>query len=99
MHMKSILLLFIAILLFCVFGHSVTAQLKELTADQMLHGNRNALLNELPEVGGWKDDTHYILYKPVLKHYDTVLVNVTTGKEEHYIAPDKASVYIKNNDI
>ena len=97
--MRNIFLAFIAYSCFVFLHTQPTAQLKELTADQMLHGNTNGLLNDLPKVGGWKDDTHYILYKPMIKDYDTVLVNVTTGKEEHYVAPDKATVYIKNNDV
>lgn len=64
----------------------------------MLHGNTYGLLNELPKVGGWKDDTHYILYNSG-KSFDTVLVDVSTGREEHYIVPDKPEVYIKNNDV
>lgn len=64
----------------------------------MLHENMKGLLNDLPKVGGWKDDTHYILYKPD-KGFDTVLVDISTGKEEHYIAPRTAMVYIKDSDI
>ncbi len=55
------------------FSTGIFAQLKQLTADQMLHENTNGLLKELPEIGGWKDDTNYILYRPVNKGFDTVL--------------------------
>ena len=78
------------------------AQQKELTTEQMLKGNTKGLLNDLPKVGGWKDDTHYILYKPLAdRKYDTVLVDAKTGKEEHYTATaeSKATVSIKDGDI
>src|SRR5215831_3132892 len=53
------------------------AQLKDLTADQMLHGKTEGILKPLPKIGGWKDDTHYILYKQSGIGYDTVLTDVT----------------------
>jgi dipeptidyl-peptidase 4 len=85
-----------------LFSVQATAQLKELTTDQMLKGNTKGLINELPKVGGWKDDTHYILYKPLGdKKYDTVLADAKSGKEMHYTAPveTKATVSLKENDI
>jgi len=92
------------ILLTCIafYGINASAQLKELTADQMLKGNTKDLINELPKIGGWKDDTHYILYKPLGdKKYDTVFVDAKTGKEEHYasLTNVSASVSVKENDI
>ncbi|HXL56699.1 MAG TPA: DPP IV N-terminal domain-containing protein, partial [Chitinophagaceae bacterium] len=97
--MRNIFLRLISIYLFCVSVNISAAQLKELTADQMLHGNTKGLLNDLPEVGGWKDDSHYILYKPLDKGYDTVIADVITGKVEHYVVPEKATVFVKNNDV
>jgi len=96
--MRNISLQFIAVSLLCVFANSATAQLKELTTAQMLHGNTKGLLNDLPKIGGWKDETHYVLYK-LNKDFDTVVVDVSTGKEEHYIAPGKTMVYIKDSDV
>ena len=87
---------------FILFSINTSAQLKELTTDQMLKGSTKGLINELPKIGGWKDDTHYILYKPLAdKKYDTVLVDAKSGKEVHYKAPveTKATVSVKANDI
>src|SRR4051812_42071801 len=94
----------ICILLTCtaLYAFNASAQLKQLTADQMLKGNTQGLINEIPKVGGWKDDSHYILYKPLGdKKYDTVFVDVKTGKEEHYasLTDVSASVSVKANDI
>jgi len=81
------------------FVNITDAQLKELTADQMLHGKTPSILKPIPKAGGWKDDAHYILYKPTDAGYDTVLVSVSDGKEIH-LKPDKRpSVYIKDKDI
>lgn len=79
----------------CVVTSIVHAQLKQLTVDQMLHDKTNSLLKPLPKVGGWKDDTHYILYKKS----DTVIADVATGKETHYTSEAKPRVYINNGEI
>ncbi|WP_196989873.1 S9 family peptidase [Panacibacter microcysteis] len=87
---------------FVLLASQSFAQQKELTTDQMLKGNTKGLLNELPKVGGWKDDAHYILLKPLGdRKYDTVLVDAKTGKETHYIATpeNKPVVLLKENDI
>ena len=97
--MRNISLGFIHACLLSIFINSANAQLKELTADQMLHGNTKGILNDLPKVGGWKDGTHYILYKPLESGYDTVLIDAETGKEEHYAVLNKATVYVRNNDV
>ncbi|NNV56080.1 S9 family peptidase [Limnovirga soli] len=88
------------ILLACIVL-TAQAQLKPLTADQMLKGNTKGIIETLPKVGGWKDDTHYILYKPLDKGFDTVLVDAVKGTETPYtaVADAKASVAVKNNDI
>jgi dipeptidyl-peptidase-4 len=82
-----------------VFGTSVNAQLKDLTAAQMLHEKTQSILKQLPKIGGWKDDTHYILIKPADDGYDTVLTDVASGKEIKYSGDVKATAFVKNNDI
>ena len=93
MRKNNFFIFFTAATLFVI---NASAQLKELSANQMLHGQTKGLLNDLPKIGGWKDDTHYVLYKL----QDTVLVDAKTGKEEHYTTSHvKATVTVKNNDI
>jgi len=97
--MKKVVLLLPCIVLYTL---NVSAQQKELSTDQMLKGNTRGLINDLPKLGGWKDDKHYILYKPLAERkFDTVFVDAKTGKEEHYasLTNISASVSIKANDI
>lgn len=75
------------------------AQLKQLTADQMLHGKTEGLLNEMPKIISWADGSHYILAKPKTLAGDTVLVDAATGSEMHYSKKISATVFIKNNDV
>lgn len=82
-----------------VFIRSADAQVKELTADQMLYGKTQGILKPLPKVGGWKDDTHFILYKPTGTGYDTVLASVSDSKEISIKADKKASIYVKDKDV
>jgi dipeptidyl-peptidase-4 len=81
------------------FVKTGNAQLKELTADQMLHGNTKGIVKELPKIKGWKDDTHYILYKPTSAGYDTLLTEVLSGKETHYTREQRDTVYMKDKDV
>jgi len=97
--MRDLLSKFLFVISVFGFVNITNAQVKELTADQMLHGKTKDILKPLPKVGGWKDDTHYILYKPTDAGYDTVLVSVSDGKEISFKPDKRPSVYIKDKDI
>jgi len=97
--MRNRLSKFLFIIQVFVFANIVNAQVKELTADQMLHGKTKDILKPLPKVAGWKDDTHYILYKPTDSGYDTVLVSISDGKQIPFKPDKKPSVYIKDKEV
>lgn len=73
------------------------AQLRNLSADQMLNGKTEGILKTLPQVIGWDDDTHYIL----VNNKDTVSVDVRSGEASTYVKKPSSSpvVRIKQNDI
>ncbi len=78
----------------------VIAQQKELSIAQMLRNNRNGLMNELPRIAGWKDDTHYLLARTTPTQTDTLVVDVKTGQEQPGTgAAKQAEVFVRNNDI
>ncbi|MGI8951917.1 MAG: S9 family peptidase [Chitinophagaceae bacterium] len=92
----------IAICCFILFQTNQTfAQLKELSADQLLKNNLKGVQNPLPKFIEWKDDSHYILAKPNDSNaFDTIEVDAKTGKEQpNSAAALKANAFIKNNDI
>ncbi len=73
------------------------AQLRNLSADQMLNGKTEGILKTLPQVIGWDDDTHYIL----VNNKDTVSVDVRSGEASKYVKKPSSFpvVRIKQNDI
>lgn len=73
------------------------AQLRNLSADQMLNGKTEGILKTLPQVIGWDDDTHYIL----VNNKDTISVDVRSGEASKYVKKPSSSpvVRIKQNDI
>src|SRR4051795_7499269 len=97
--MRTYLYKFLFTIIVCGFVKSLDAQSRELTADQMLHDKTQGILKQLPKVGGWKDDTHYILYKPSGAGFDTVLADAVNGKEISYKPASQASVYVENKDV
>lgn len=91
---KYVILLFALII---SVATELSAQLKELSTDQMLNRKTEGILNPLPKFLGWENDTHYIL----IKNKDTVSVDVKSGKETKYIkkSMDKFRVITKKDDI
>ena len=83
------------------------AQKKNLSVDQMLKGKPSDVLESLPFVAGWIDDTHLLLNRKANKDVKPgmYLVDCKTGNET--ISSEKAlnkdlsskNVYINNNNI
>ncbi|MEX6691320.1 S9 family peptidase [Danxiaibacter flavus] len=74
-----------------------SAQLKQLTGEQIFQNKTTGLLKDLPVIAGWKDDTHYIISAGKDGHKS---VDVISGKEESIILPVKSdNVYLEKNDI
>lgn len=83
----------------CVTGSH--AQLRELSAEQMLKNKRAGLLEDIPRVIRWADASNYILAKPSRnsKGFDTVVVNVRTGIENPYLYKRDPETRLKANDV
>lgn len=78
----------------------VLAQQKKLSAAQMLKNEKTNLINDLPRIIQWQDNTHYILAKPAANNkLDTVSVDVISGKEMPYKLPASEMVQIVKGDI
>jgi dipeptidyl-peptidase-4 len=74
---------------------SAEAQLKALTASQLLDGHTDGLVKPLPVILGWSDDSHYILKRGK----DTLVINAANGKEMPYADHSRMSLYMKSGDI
>ena len=92
----------IAIILMANTGLPVIAQKKELTDDQYFRSNFKGIIQPLPIVTKWIDDTHVTLLKNDKKY----IVDCRTGVEAE--APEteiivtgavKPAAYFKNNDL
>ena len=92
--------LFILVL---VYSFAANAQLKQLTDDQYFKGNLTSIIQALPNVLHWTDNSHFLLMKDGKK----LLVDAKTGEEKEFTGTDsrpkadslKPSVYTKKNDL
>jgi len=82
---------------------SAQAQKKQLTTAQMLGTTPKEIINPLPVITGWADDSHYIKANPVRRGQGltgSVSVGVVTDAETAYVPPAKdMSVSVRDKDI
>jgi dipeptidyl-peptidase-4 len=89
--------------LFMMVGINTTAQQKPLTDDQFFKSNFKGIVQSLPVVSRWTDNTHFTL----LKDAKTFIVDAATGEEREATEADKkvdtkpvkAAVYTNDNDL
>lgn len=82
--LRSILALFLLL----TAADVLQAQTRELTGEQILNGDFEGIVQELPRVFQWTDDNHFVLgYPSEGEGWNRVLVNAETGEEESYTPP------------
>lgn len=93
---------FIGILVSVCFCFSATAQKKELTDDQYFKNNFKGIIQPLPSVGKWVDESHVV----IRRDGKSFLLDCKKGTEVEYIAPAPATLTAakptminKNNDL
>ena len=80
---------------------SSSAQLKDLSFEEVFNKPANDILNPLPVYRGWADNSHYIEYRMEGKQSKPYTVDARTGTSVQS-APaqvNEASVRVKNNDV
>jgi len=80
---------------------SSSAQLKDLSFEEVFNKPASDILNPLPVYRGWADNSHYIEYRMEAKQSKPYTVDARTGTSVQS-APaqvNEASVRVKNNDI
>ncbi|MFT3909826.1 MAG: DPP IV N-terminal domain-containing protein [Ferruginibacter sp.] len=85
------------------FHFGTSAQQKPLTDDQYFKGNFKGIVDALPNVKRWTDNSHFLL----AKDGKTFIVDATNGTEREATeaetkpaaAPEKPSVYSEENDL
>ena len=87
---------------FAVSALSVQAQKKQLTAGQMLRNEPNTVVNPLPIITGWADDTHYIKAAAGGRRGGNgggnTSVDVLTGAETPYTPPAAKGTTVSVHD-
>ncbi|MEO7523770.1 MAG: DPP IV N-terminal domain-containing protein, partial [Ferruginibacter sp.] len=91
------------LLVLIAFSFSVIAQQKPLTDDQYFKGNFKGIVNALPSVKRWTDNTHFL----IAKEGKTFMVDATNGSEREATEAETkpkedaslASVYSEENDL
>lgn len=73
----------IVLLTFCGFS-TAEAQTKELSKQQILDRDFQGILNPLPRIMTWTDESHFVMAEPENGEYTYVQVNAATGEEESY---------------
>ena len=80
---------------------SINAQRKELTDEQYFKNNFRGIVQSLPVVSKWVDDSHFML----LKNGKTYLVDCNSGSQVEVpdtakvITPARTGAYYKNTDL
>ncbi|MCP4157091.1 MAG: hypothetical protein GY757_55785, partial [bacterium] len=74
--MRLIVFIIIAAALFCGRCDKLAVGSKKLTFQQAYLNRGESLLNTLPQIEGWQDDSNYYLYGD----NELLKVNVKTGK-------------------
>ncbi|SEL35116.1 S9 family peptidase [Parapedobacter koreensis] len=94
MHKK----IYLAIGVFLVLGHSLSAQTKRLDLEQSL-GAKPSLTKPINRIVGWADADHYI--ESDVQARQQYQVHVKTGERNPYTPPPSSDVdvYVQDNDI
>src|SRR5436190_19275915 len=88
------------ILVMTFISLSLSAQKKDLSDDQYFKSNWNNVIQQLPVVTKWVDDSHFILLKDSKKY----TVDAATGIEKEIIdtskiaEPSKTAAYNKDGE-
>lgn len=91
MKLRNLLRPALALLLLLVASNGLRAQTQQLTDEQILKGNFEGIVQDLPRVFQWTDETHFVLGRPAEgEGWDRVLVNAETGEEETYSPPEES---------
>ncbi|MCX6582605.1 MAG: DPP IV N-terminal domain-containing protein [Candidatus Aminicenantes bacterium] len=86
---RSFLIIYFSIFTFSIFTFSFVyaGELKKLTFEQAYLGEGEKILNPLPNITGWADDTHYFQ----LEEGKLFKVDARTGKQKLALDPDAPS--------
>ena len=78
------------------------SQKKSLTNDQYFKNNFKNIINPLPVINRWVDDSHFLMYKDG----KYLLVDASNGNEREATEPEKnftfptsKDAYVKGNDL
>ncbi len=100
--MKKVIVSMIALLIAFV-GF---AQKQQLTEKQMLRGDKTNITTQLPQVMGWIDDSHFLIYKKEhpdsstkLFSYDCKTGKLSAPPADKKAAPSNITVSVRNNDL
>ena len=91
-----------ALILLAVITLTSHAQKKELTNEQYFRNNYKDIIQTLPTITKWVDDSHFILLKNSKKYiFDCKALTETEVSDSANKTPDvsKPSAYSKNNDL
>ncbi len=83
------------------FGYAGVAQKKELTDEQFFKGNFKGIIQSLPTVASWTDNSHYLIIKDGKTYIGdavkgTEILQETTPTVQ---ASSKTTVFIKGKDV
>ena len=89
--------------LFLLISFNVFPQIKQLTDTQYFKGNFNGIINSLPAITRWTDDSHFLL----TKNSKVYIIDAASGTEREATdadtkantSPLKPAVYISRNDL
>ena len=94
---KQLLTSFFAFIVFISFS-----QKKPLTNDQYFKNNFKSIVNTLPVINKWIDDSHFVMFKDG----KSLLVDASNGnereatdEEKSYPKPKNQEAYLKGNDL
>jgi dipeptidyl-peptidase 4 len=91
--MKLVLKSVVSISLLCAINQKSIAQQKQLTDEQYFKGNFKGIIQSIPTVTRWEDNSHFLL----IREGKTFLVDAKTGIETPYNNPtiNKGSIETK----
>ena len=98
---KGLMLRFAAGVILTSFGNAGYAQKKELSDEQFFKGNFTGIIQTLPTVASWTDNTHYLIIRDG-KTYIGDAVKGTEILQDTTLAvkaPVKTTVFIKGKDV
>ncbi|MDZ7772360.1 MAG: S9 family peptidase [Balneolaceae bacterium] len=85
MNLRYLLRSLLAVLLLTAASTGLHAQTQELTREQILQGNWDGILQSMPRIVTWTDDSHFVMAVPQDGNGgQRVLVNAATGEQQNY---------------